>query len=352
MTAAPELTICLVGDVVLQTRLAKLRRAHEPGFEDALAALQSGDLTLGNLETPLSMRGFPVPKMATLRARPDIVWDIKELGFSAVTLANNHMMDYGPEAMLDTLETLDQAGIPHCGAGRDLAEALAPVILRRDERTVGLVNVSCTLPQGSEATAERAGIAPLHIESSFEVDPGIQLEQPGTMPLVHTWPRANDMDQLCAQVGTLRDAVDTLIVGVHWGAPSHWLSPFQGQLPEYQQPVGRALVDAGADVVWGHHSHELDPIELYDGRPIFYGLGHFLLETPWDFMTPESVIVRVTLGEPTRIELIPLLIDARGLPSRAFGDDAAGVLDQLIARSAAFGTRIEPHGDVATVVTS
>jgi poly-gamma-glutamate synthesis protein (capsule biosynthesis protein) len=337
---------------VLQTHLAELRQPQEQGLDDALAALQSGDLALGNLETPLSARGQRVPKLANLRVHPDMVWDIKALGFSAVTLANNHMMDYGPAALLDTLDALERVELPFCGAGQDLSAALAPVVLRKHGWSVGLLNVSCTLPEGSEATPERPGIAPLHIESSFEVDPGILLEQPGTMPVVHTWARTADLDHICDQVRALRAAVDTVIVGIHWGAPSHWLSPYQGQLAEYQQPVGHALVDAGADVVWGHHSHELDPIELYGGKPILYGLGHFILEKPWDFMTPESVIVRLTPGEPAGIDVIPLMIDERGLPRRAYGDEAALVLRQLVERSAPFGTRFELSSDHARVLMS
>lgn len=345
MPHAGNVTISLVGDVVLRSRLAELRRAVEPGLDAAIAALQVGDLAIANLETPLSTRGYRVPKMANLRAHPEVVRDIQSLGFHAVALANNHMMDYGPAAMLDTLEVLDQAGIAHCGAGHDLDAALEPVVLKVNSWTIALLNVSCTLPNESEAAPGKPGIAPLHIESSFEVDPGILLEQPGTMPVVHTWARKSDLDRTCEHVNRLRQTADTVLVGVHWGAPSHWLSPYQGLLAEYQQPLGRALVEAGADVVWGHHSHELDPIELYAGKPIFYGLGHFLLETPWDFMGPESVIVRVTLGEQPGIQLIPLMVDERGLPRRASGADAAAVLAQISERSSGYGVRVMQDGD-------
>jgi poly-gamma-glutamate synthesis protein (capsule biosynthesis protein) len=343
-------TVSLVGDVVLRTPLARLRREDDQGFDAAVAELQAADLVLANLEIPLSRRGYRVPKMANLRADPEIIHEVRALGIDAVALANNHMMDYGPEAMLDTLAACDQAGIARCGAGVDLDAALEPARLEINGRRIALLNLSCTLPAESEAAPGKPGIAPLHVVSSYEVDPGIQLEQPGTMPVVHTWARPEDQERACRLVGSLREQADTVIVAMHWGAPSHWLSPYQGLLAEYQTPLGHALIEAGADVVWGHHSHELDPIELYRGRLIFYGLGHFLLEEPWDFMRPESVIARLTLAERPALELVPLHIDARGLPRLVTGDAAAGVLRQIAERSALFGTRLRIADDRAEVI--
>jgi len=89
--------------------------------------LKATDLVIANLETPLSTRGHPVPKFRNLRSDPVVIQDVKALGVHAVTLANNHMMDYGPEALADTLTTCDEAGVARCGAGRDLEEAYRPL---------------------------------------------------------------------------------------------------------------------------------------------------------------------------------------------------------------------------------
>src|SRR5699024_8134687 len=111
-----------------------------------------------------------------------------------------------------------------------------------------------------------------------------------------------------------------VIVAIHWGVPTYWLSPYQGLLAEYQQPLGHAMLDAGADVIFGHHSHSVHPIEVYNGKPIFYSSGDFLFENARGFMEPEAFIVLVDLNQQPVYQLVPLWIDERGLPVLATGD--------------------------------
>jgi poly-gamma-glutamate synthesis protein (capsule biosynthesis protein) len=340
-------TISLLGDVVIRSRLAQMRGENDQSFQAALAELARSDLVLANLEIPLSRRGYRIPKWANMRSDPEVIEDVKTLGVDAVALANNHMMDYGPDAMLDTLEACDAAGIAHCGAGVDLEAALQPLRFEVGGAAVGLINVSCTLPMESDAGEGKAGIAPIHIVSTYEIDPSLSLEQPGTMPIVHTWARKADQDLVCERVARLAGEVDLVIVAIHWGVPSPWLSPDQGLLAEYQRPLGHALVESGADVVWGHHAHELHPIELYQGKPILYSVGHFLLENPWAFMGPESVIAQLVLRDRSvvELELIPLWIDGRGLPGRATGREADHVLGKLRQLSQLFSVEVTVDGE-------
>jgi poly-gamma-glutamate synthesis protein (capsule biosynthesis protein) len=259
-------------------------------------------------------------------------------------------MDYGPDALCDTLDACDAAGILRAGAGRDLADALAPAWLEPSGGRVALVSVSSTLPLGSEATDGTPGIAPLRISFSLEVDTNLINEQPGTMPLVHTWTRAEDEQVVCALVRDLAGTADAVIVAIHWGVPSWWLSPYQGLLAEYQQPLGRALIDAGATIVFGHHSHSLHGIEVYRGKPICYSAGNFIFERPRGFMEPESMIVQATFGEQLGIAIVPLLVDERGLPELATGARADQVFDLLARLSEPFGTRFERAGERAGLV--
>lgn len=335
-------TISLLGDVVIRSRLARMRGENDRPFREALAELAQSDLVLANLEIPLSRRGYRIPKWANMRADPEVIEDVKALGVDAVTLANNHMMDYGPDAMLDTLAACDGAAIARCGAGADLDAALEPLRLAVGSTTVGLINASCTLPVESDAGEGKPGIAPIHVVSSYEIDASLSLEQPGTMPIVHTWARKEDQDRICERVARLAAEVDVVIAAIHWGVPSPWLSPDQGRLAEYQQPLGHALVEAGADVVWGHHAHELHPIERYRDKLILYSVGHFLLENPWAFMGPESVIARLVLRDRAvaGLELIPIWIDERGLPGRAHGQEAAQVLAKLRDLSLPLGVEV------------
>ncbi|MER3399181.1 MAG: hypothetical protein C4316_11770, partial [Chloroflexota bacterium] len=118
-----ELILHLVGDLMVKTRLEQQPWREDPGFLAAVRELQAADLVVANLEMPLSRRGYRVPKWANLRSEPEVIEAVRWLGVHAVTLANNHMMDYGHPALLDTLETCDRAGLVRFGAGRDLAEA-------------------------------------------------------------------------------------------------------------------------------------------------------------------------------------------------------------------------------------
>ncbi|MGH2558972.1 MAG: CapA family protein [Thermomicrobiales bacterium] len=345
-------SICLVGDVMIRTPGLVRESAGEPGLDVVCRELDEAHIAIGNLEIPLSRRGYRVPKTVNLRADPAVSDDVAALGFDAVTLANNHLMDFGPEAMLDTLAACDRVGIARCGAGTDLDAAMSPAWLDAGGPRVALLSVACTLPVESEAGPEKAGIAPLRVRFSFEVDPNLLSEQPGTMPWVHSWAVAEDQDRVCRAIAACRErGADIVLVGMHWGVPSFWLSPYQGLICEYQQPLAHALIDAGADAICGHHAHQLHPIEVYRGKPIFYSLGNFLFESPGDysFMEPESVIARLTIGDGIRCDLIPIMLDDRGLPRRVWGDEAMAVLAKARFLSAPFATEMDITQDVGAV---
>ena len=346
MTSDDSATICLIGDVMIETP-GLARRTDTPGFRAAIADLARSRLVIGNLEMPLSRRGYRVPKHSNLRSDPAVIDDIRALGIAAVSLANNHMMDYGPEALLDTIAACDGADIAHCGAGADLEAALRPAWFELEGKRIGLLSLSCTLPVESDAGPGKPGIAPTRVGFSLEIDANLLVEQPGTMPLVRSWTREEDREEACRRVREMKAQADLVIVAVHWGVPSYWLSPHQGLLAEYQQPLAHALVEAGAGVICGHHSHELHPIEVYRGVPILYSLGNFLFEGPRAFMRPESVVVSFSLEDQPAFTLSPLLLDERGVPQRAEGAEAARVLEMVERLSAPYGTRLAMHDNHA-----
>lgn len=335
---------------MLQSRLAELRRPNDAAFDATLVAVAETDIAIANLEAPLSRRGAPILKHSNLRMDPVLIEDVRAMGFQAVSLANNHMLDYGRLALLDTLEACDRAGVLRTGVGANLAEALEPIWFEVGGQRVAFISVSCTLPPGSEATADTAGMVPIRIIVSLEVDVNLFSEQPGTMPTVRSWTRKDDEAVVLDHIRTLRRTADLVIVAVHWGAPAHWLSPFQGRMVEYQQPLGRAFVEAGADVVFGHHSHALNGVEIYQGKPIFYSAGNFIFEQPRIHMEPEALLAQLYLGDTLEVEIVPLLIDERGLPELATADRAEHVLNLLATFSAPFGTRFERRGDRARLM--
>lgn len=347
MPSDPAGVIGLVGDIMIESPTVRARRTDVPGFDAALNALRANEIAIGNLEMPLSNRGYRVPKHSNLRSAPEIIDDVAAIELDAVSLANNHMMDYGPDALFDTIAACENANLPACGAGKDLNAALAPVILESSVGRVGMISVASTLPVESDAGPGKPGIAPIRIGYSFEVDANLLVEQPGTMPIVHTWAIQEDVEVVSEAIRTLRNEVDTVIVAIHWGVPPWWMSPYRGLLAEYQQPLGHALIDAGADVIWGHHSHVLHPIEVYNGRPILYSLGNFIFEKPRAFMEPESFIVSITPGDTLGVDLTPIWVDEEGFPLLATGVRATAVIDRLEEISRRFDTKISRSNDRA-----
>ncbi|MDP9470984.1 MAG: CapA family protein [Chloroflexota bacterium] len=335
--------VLLVGDVMIRGRVPEEYWQMPYPFSEVARHLSERGVVVANLEMPLSTRGVKMPKWSNLRSHPEVIGDIRRAGIDAVSLANNHMLDYGPDALFETLATCDRAGIPRCGAGKDLDESLEPVVLDVGRRQVAVLGVATTLPVGSEARSDRPGIAPIRVSQSFEVEPNLLAEQPGMVPIVRTQVNPEDQAIVCDRVRGLKRDGMVVVVMIHWGVPEHWLSPYTGLLAEYQQPLGRGLIDAGADVVCGHHSHTLHPIELYQGKPIFYSLGNFLFERPRAFMEAASFIVEIDPSREPSIGLTPVLLDEQGFPYLIGADDARRVIERLDALSQPLGTAVSFH---------
>lgn len=351
MTNGSAARMLLVGDVMIRGRV-DADYWREPGsFSEVVQYLNDGGTTVANLEMPMSTRGYKAPKWSNLRSHPEVIEDVRRFGIKAVSLANNHMLDYGPEALFDTLETCEQAGVLTCGAGRDLDHALDPAVLDVGGQSVAVLGVATTLPVGADARAERPGIAPVLVSQSFYVEPTMLAEQPGMVPEVRTEANADDVEAVATRIRALKNDGVYVVVMIHWGVPEHWMSPYTGSLAEYQQPLGRALIDAGADIVCGHHSHTLHPIELYQGKPIFYSLGNFLFERPRDFMEPASFVVELTPGPEPDIALRPVLLDGEGFPYFPDSEGAREIIDRLFRLSYPYGTGVRFDNGVGRIAS-
>jgi poly-gamma-glutamate capsule biosynthesis protein CapA/YwtB (metallophosphatase superfamily) len=274
--AAAPAWLAATGDVVLH---------HAPTSHDERLRrlLTEAQVSFCNLEVPLTMRGEPAEKAATHRAHPDRAGDVRDLGFDVVTLANNHLLDFGAEGLWDTLGAVSGAGLSHVGAGADDAAARKPVLHRTHSGVVGFVGLCAALPPGFAATTNRPGVAPLRVLQQVSIDPALAAEQPGMAPFVHTQVHQPDLDAACAAVQDARATADLVVVGVHWGVPLGFAAVSYGALAEYQRPVGHALVDAGADLVVGHHPHIVAPVEQYRGALIAYSVGNYMFHSWEDF---------------------------------------------------------------------
>ncbi len=235
--------IIAVGDLSFNGRYHRLLARHGPAqpFRRVSAAWSSADLRLGNLESPITTAPKTFPSKLTLRSAPDAAASLRTAGLDCVTLANNHMLDFGAAGLADTRTALDAAGIAHVGAGTDLASAAAPVVLHRNGQSIGLLGF-CLVAQNSPLYAGPA-------------TPGVA---------------AFDADAAARSIRGLRPCVDWLIVQIHWGVE-------MSRLPTTRQRQwARRIVEAGADLIVGHHPHVVQPFETVAGAPVFYSLGNFL----------------------------------------------------------------------------
>jgi poly-gamma-glutamate capsule biosynthesis protein CapA/YwtB (metallophosphatase superfamily) len=232
--------------------------------------LKSVDLRFANCERQYSSRGEKSATSPHGCQPPEMAQIFTDCRFDAVTIANNHMYDFGPEALLDTRALLRDKGIAVTGAGRDLDEARAPAIVERKGIKVGFLGYCSVIPEGGEAGPGKVGIAPLRVTTEYE------LRGPHASPRVITRPDERDMKMILDDVAALRRQVDIVIVAFHWGVI--WVPRI---VADYQVIAAHACIDAGADMILGHHAHVPKAIEMYKGRAIFYSLSNFCMTKPF-----------------------------------------------------------------------
>jgi len=246
-------------------------------FAGCRNVLQGADLCIGQLEAPVSDRGARVPNARlAMRSPVAAARALHEAGYAMVSCAGNHCLDFGYEALSDTLLHLRAAGVESCGTGETLDLALEPAYRMAGNLRVALIAACSILPEGYAARPDRPGCAPLRAVTVHEP---IEPDQPGTPPHTRTFLDEGGLAALVAAIRKARAAADRVLVSLHWGIH---MVPFV--LADYQRAAAHALIDAGADAILGHHPHLLKGIELYRGRPVFYSLGNFAIEQPhlWD----------------------------------------------------------------------
>lgn len=238
------ITIGVTGDVMLGRLVNDYLRsvAPETVWGDTLPLFQRADLNLINLECALTKHQIPVPKVFNFRSDPSHVASLQAASIDVCSLANNHILDFGEEGLLETLQVLDEAGIAHVGAGGTWGEATKPAILTKKGIRIGILGYTDNEPPW-KATSERPGIA---------------------------YCKVGDVETIAADLIPLRNEVDLLIVSLHWG-------PNMVEAPSRQfVQFAHALIDLGADLIHGHSAHIFQGVEIYKGKPILYDTGDFV----------------------------------------------------------------------------
>lgn len=347
--------LVIVGDVVVSGWPRRSTKDRPKPGDSAFGLLRGGDLTIGNLEVPLTDRGQRAEKFVAMRAPISGAAELAEFGFDLVSLAMNHALDYGADGMRDTVQALDAAGVQHAGFGETITEATRARVVKVGEETLAFFSFCAALPLGFNATADRAGIGAIRVRQSFEYDSGFLDETPGTPPFVHS--SAHEPDVLAAEalIRESKQHNDCVVVALHWGVPHCYLPTAQGPLAQYQQPLARRLIDAGADLVVGHHPHCLHPVEFYENGLILYSTGNFLFDwcegwnptalVPREDAHPaapyrpallkgawfESAVFRVGLGGGggPSLQLNPIELNADSQPIMPSAHAAASILAQF-----------------------
>jgi poly-gamma-glutamate synthesis protein (capsule biosynthesis protein) len=266
----PTVTLVFGGDVTLSDHFEDVIGTNYSLPFAQLPEYQDADVAMVNLENPLTRSTLRRPnKQFNFKADPESVKVLTEGGIDIVNLANNHTMDYEEPGLVETMATLDQAGIKTVGAGRDIKEARRPTIIEVKGQRIAYLG---------------------YYDADFHA---------ATESLAGTNPRYDE--RVAADIKAIRDQVDWVVVNYHWGVE---LAEYPG---DWQIDLARFTIDQGADVVIGHHPHTLQGAEIYKGRPIVYSLGNFIFggNSRADY---ETAVLRVALNanHQMKVEFLPV----------------------------------------------
>ena len=251
--------------------------------------LKNADITFGQVETVLIDKSIEdlYPFVAS-QARmpcssdPEVAPGMKRNGFDIVSFASNHALDYGRVHFLNTIQYLRDAGLEVIGAGENEEDARKNSIIERDGTKIAFLGYCTILPQDYWAQESRPGMNPARGHTYYEQ---IEHDQPGTPCRIHSWAHKEDKARMLEDIKKAKQQADIVVVSMHWGI--HFT---EAEIAEYQFEYAHEAIDAGADLILGHHAHILKPIEVYKGKVIFYSLGNFAMEDPNNMLRDKKTL--------------------------------------------------------------
>jgi poly-gamma-glutamate synthesis protein (capsule biosynthesis protein) len=317
------ITIAFGGDVMLGRLVNKVVHNRGPRYiwGNTLPLLLSADVTLVNLECVIAKGGTPFvpPRVFYFRADPQTAEALTIADIEFVSLANNHAMDFQAEALLETIEHLEQLGIAHAGAGRNQEVASMPASLKADGVKIGIVSFADHYNEyAAGEDTEGTNVIKISLEEG-------------------NFKRIKD-----AILAARADSTDLVIFSIHWG-------PNMRQIPtqDFVQ-FAHAVMDAGADVFYGHSAHIFQGIEIYKGKLIFYDTGDLIDDYYVDPVLRNDqqllFIVKATRKGLQRVEMVPLLIDKMQV-NLASGRNFNAIRERIKRLSQRYGTEIYQKGN-------
>ena len=277
------ITLLFVGDIILSRLIgdimAKKNDWRYPFLETA-DFLKGADITFGNLEGPISSRGTKVGSIYSFRSDPRAIEGLLYAGFDVLSIANNHIWDYGADAVSDTISVLEKAGIGVIGGGTNYAEAHKPFIKEIEGAKIAFLGYTDLIPSSIGSKTARPAIAYF------------------------------DIDQAVADVKNAREKADVVVVSLHWG------NEYETTQNPAQEKVSKALIDAGAQLIIGHHPHVIQPVEEYGGGYIAYSLGNFVFDQNSTQDTKTGLALKVVLKDKkiTKIEQLKIAFSSSYQP--------------------------------------
>ncbi|MFA6437195.1 MAG: CapA family protein [Candidatus Paceibacterota bacterium] len=268
------INMVFVGDIMLSRavgdKMAKENNWSWP-FLKMDKWLADADLTFGNLEGPISDKGMNVGSIYSFRADPRATEGLKLAGFDVLSIANNHMGDWSTPAFEDTLNRLTEAGIDYVGGGFNQTEAYSPLKKTIKDTLFCFFAYTDLGPRSFEAGDDKSGMAFLDIESA-----------------------QNDIEKN-------KNSCDLIIVSIHFG------EEYKEKADSRQKTITKALVDSGANLIVGHHSHIISEVETIDNTQVFYSLGNFIFDQLFSDKTREGMVLVAEIKDKKIINLIPHL---------------------------------------------
>jgi poly-gamma-glutamate capsule biosynthesis protein CapA/YwtB (metallophosphatase superfamily) len=300
-------TTTIVGDIMLGRRVGdSLERRGDPSaaFRPLAERLRSADITAGNLESTLSMSGAPTQGGDSFGADTSVLEGLRVAGFDLLSVANNHLGDFGDDAIVETIESLTDAGFRTVGAGADLAQAAEPVVITVHGVRVGFIATD-----------------------SIGETPAAGRDSPGTNR-INAPPRTGPLDRQA--LDRVADSVRSLEADVVIALP-HWGTQYTNRPEQSQRRIAGALADAGADVVVGGHPHWVQGWESIGDATVVHSLGNFVFDMDFMRETNEGIYVEIVSrgGRVVAIEPVPYVIDARFTPRPAGAGRARDIFDRI-----------------------
>lgn len=308
--AKKTLKINAVGDIMMGRRIAsnveKLGGDFIPVLQDVAPVLSKADIVFGNVEAPFTDRtkglaGIKEGGKYVLKNPVKSFDAFKMCGFNLVSLANNHILDYYKEGVLDTYRLFEENGIAHSGTGENLEKAREPAIIEKNGVKVGLLSytdMAEIVYKGNPPISFIAG------KDKFGVAP-------------------KKRDYIIEDIKKTKPSVDLLIISLHWGIEESF------DIADYQIKMAHEFIDSGADIILGHHPHQFQGIELYKGKPIFYSLGNFVFDQN-DPENQEGFIASLEYeeNELKDLKLLPIRTINKSKVVLVKGDEAQQLLER------------------------